>query len=128
MTTYTTAPLPPIDTLNDHTGFVILVFFVFIALLLIHAGTTSLRERLTALLTAFCVLVPGAYISWTFGEIKHYANTPVRATLVAPFLGGQRSTVYHSFYYVMYEVDGAQVTFRATPGIAYPKYAVLYRN
>lgn len=143
MAYYTTQPLPPIDTLNDHSGFVALAVICFFLALFITAWLTDdMHDSGTATIIVFVIvyslmLAYPAYVSWHTGEIKTYANVPVQAELLGTYAEVQRyeyregksnRDVTSRYKYVIYRTPDGDVTFEAGLGIAYPRVATLYKN
>jgi len=134
---YTFQPIPAVNTINNHAGFMIvsvLVFIVFVAMLINNDEEFNMYKVFVLL----CIPVGiAAGVSWNTGEYKEYANTRVEGKFIGFQAEGynveERSgkttrRVDKHFTYVVYEVNGNRVLFSANQGIEYPKTAVLYRN
>ena len=134
---YTFQPIPPVDTINNHGGFMIvscIMFVVFVAMLINNDEEFNMYKVFVLL----CIPVGiAAGVSWNTGEYKEYANTRVEGKFIGFQAEGynveERSgkttrRVDKHFTYVVYEVNGNRVLFSANQGIEYPKTAVLYRN
>jgi uncharacterized membrane-anchored protein len=134
---YTFQPIPPVDTVNNHAGFVIvsiIMFIVFVAILINNDEEFNMYK----VFVLFCIPVGiAAWVSWNTGEYKEYANTRVEGTFVGFQAEGynveERSgkttrRVDKHFTYVIYSVNGNPVLFQANQGVEYPKTAILYRN
>ncbi|WP_310628158.1 hypothetical protein [Limnohabitans sp.] len=134
--TYTFFPVPPIDTLNDHSGLTI-IYTILICSLLLCAKCGTDREFKNWFF--FCVVVAAitAVISYNCGSVKTFKNVAVRGALIGFVAEGYnesrtsgKSTTRVDVHktYVVYEIDGKQVIFNAQLGIEYPSVATLYRN
>lgn len=131
---YSFNPLPIIDTLNDHTGFWLVIFicgFCLVALQFIEDDTTYQLPFFFAI-----AMVAGA-VSWNTGTITEPKNVKVEGTFVE-FLnerhnetrsnGKTSSVVAVHKTFVVYEINGSSVLFPATSGTEYPKKAIFYGN
>lgn len=134
---YTFQPIPPINTIDNHGGFVIIavIFFAFFILTLVNNDDEFNMYKVFVL---FCIPVGiAAMVSWNTGTYSEYRNEKVTAQFVGFQAEGynveERSgkttrRVDKHFTYVVYEVNGNRILFSANPGIEYPKTAVLYKN
>lgn len=135
---YTTVPLPPIDTLNDHSGFWLFTIIAIIVWAIALGVISSIIIRLLTFIVLCGAVGAAAVNSWSSGDVRHYENRSVHATLVgfqaegfneARRVGGQTRKVDVHYTYVIYSVPGeGSVLFRAYPGISYPETAILYAN
>lgn len=134
---YTFQPIPPVDTINNHGGFIIVS--VFMALFFIIVWFNNDEEyNMYKIFVLFSIPVGiAAIVSWNTGSYKEYANTRVEGRFVEFVAEGysvsERSgkttrMVDKHYSYVVYEVNGSRVLFYATNGIEYPKTAILYKN
>lgn len=134
-------PLPIIDTVNDHFGFWLMVFAMAIITVYsifysINTGESSVF--MATVLIAASILGLSAYVSWNSGDIIRPKNEKVIGTLVGYFAEGEAYTQQSGKYrvkrenhylYVIYNINGyGNVSFNATPGIAYPQTAIIYKN
>lgn len=137
MASFSFAPLPPIDTVNQHTIFLIiaglcLVCFILTALNDEHGDNLSPTTRVLVVITAASALV-----SWNTGEIIQYKNETTTGTFAGYVAEGytERQTsgkttsnvAVHNTY-VVYMVEGSRVLFRSSVGVQYPDTVVLYKN
>lgn len=130
---YSTTALPPVDTLNDHSGFYF-VTAVCIILLLMVWGSSSKIGKIIGTIVYPTIIGLAAAVSWSTGDVRHYENRPVEATLVGfqaegfSEKSGKRYADVH-YTYVVYKVPGeGNVMLRASPGQSYPDKAILYAN
>lgn len=132
---YTFAPIPPLDTINDHSGLVMVTGFIVLCFLIMWS-TEDLDGWMLAVLCAIPIGI-AAVVSYNTGTYTEYRNEQVEGTLIGFVAEGyneartsgkstRRVDVHHT--YVEYEVDGQRVLFSATTGQTYPKKAVLYKN
>ena len=137
---YTFAPLPPINTLDQHGGllaaFCLCLFIVLIAMSILEDSSVTVKSFAVII----CFFLPLSYVtykSFTTGEITERANVKVEAKLVGFVAEGynesqgsgkhtKRVDVHNT--YVVYEVDGTRTLFPASTGMSYPETAILYRN
>lgn len=136
---YTFSPIPPLDTVNSHIGFVFIAFFSGLFLLgtLIFSDESWQYKLFTAGLVG-CVVAVAGIISWNTGSVTTYANTPVRAQFVAyqpegyniaEASGKTTRRVDHHLIYVVYRVEGSgNVLLQAQTGTTYPERVILYKN
>lgn len=136
---YTFSPIPPLDTVNDHTGFflVTIICGLFVLGNLIFSYETWSYKLFTVGLFG-CIVGLAAAVSWNTGEIVVYKNTPVRAQFVqyqpegyniAETSGKTTRRVDHHLIYVVYRVEGAgNVLLPAKAGQTYPEWVMLYKN
>ena len=138
---YTIAPIPPVDTLHDHTG---LFFFVVLGGIMwcVVIGNTDYTENKTGkrIALASMLVFPmtiAFYLSFYTGEYTVYKNERVNAELVGfvaesymtrEVSGKISKDVDHHNSYVQYKVENNYVFFPASPELSYPTYAVLYKN
>lgn len=136
MASYTFAPLPPVDTLNSHAGFVLIAMFVCIILLIWWAATNRPNHSFFILLYILIMAYP-AYESWHSGEIKVYKNEVITAELTGFWGENHKETqksgkttnvidVHNQF--VMYKTPDGIISFKMNPNTPYPEKAILYRN
>lgn len=143
--TYTSYPLPTIDTVNSHVGFYIVaaigaVFVIFQIVSWVTADYAKKEEFESftyASWTYISVCIAAALISWNTGEITVYKNTPIAAKRLdihgeshnASRRQGKRTEYYveHNLY-VTYAVPEGIVTFKISQGQPWPNEAILYRN
>lgn len=136
---YTFAPLPPINTLDQHGG--LLAAFCLCLLIVLIAMSKLEDSSVTAnLAVIICFFLPLSYVtykSFTTGEITERANVKVEAKLVGFVAEGYNEEIKSGKYtrrvdvhntYVVYEVNGARALFPAGTGMTYPETAILYRN
>lgn len=131
---YSSNPLPLIDTLNDHTGFWLVVFVCVFSLMVLLCIDDDRKFQLQFF--SVLILVAGL-VSWNTGTITEPKNVKVEGTFVE-FLNERHNetrsngktssvvTVHKTF--VVYEINGSSVLFPATPGTEYPKKAIFYGN
>lgn len=130
---YTFTPIPPIDTINCHTGFYIVTVFMLL-FFVIACATNDGEFNLSNVFIIFSVpCVIAAVISWNTGTYQEYANTPVTGTFVKFEAEGFRersgkSHVDRHYTYVVYNINGNDVLFHSSAGIEYPKTAIFYKN
>lgn len=131
---YSTIPLPPVDTLNNHDGFWFLFWFLLIVLIVVCASVMSNVIRLGATIAYAVTMMIAGTVSWTTGDIRYYENRPVEATLVGFQAEGFKETsgkryVDVHYTYVTYKVPGEGIVIlRSYPNQAYPDKAILYAN
>lgn len=135
---YTTAPLLPIDTINDHTGFFVVgAFCIFLFLINLSFDDYGDGGKFFRGIVITFIAGLAAIISYNTGEYKEYTNTPVDAELVS-FWGEGREESYRSGkqtnyrmvheQFVTYKVPEGLVSFKVQLGQAWPEKAVLYKN
>jgi hypothetical protein len=136
---YSFMPTPPVDTINDHTGFFcLLIFMIIVAYAVILYCVVECKSVFGHLVTFVVIpIMIGYHVSWTTGEIKTFKNEQV----IGQFVGftaewhnenrssGKTTTVVTvRNQYVDYLVNGEHVLLPATLGVPYPKSVVLYKN
>lgn len=141
---YTSTPLPMIDTLNNHEGFIFIllvwVFCTIVILVVTYCVDHTDKDLYGAI--KFCiwlflpVLVAGI-VSFNTGEIKKFKNIPVAMNFVefrpegynAEVRSGKhtRRADVHQLY-VVYEYNGSYVIITANANQVYPRQAVFYYN
>lgn len=129
---YTFAPLPPINTIDCHVGFYLVLAF---ALVLMHVAWAA--ESGWLMIVGIVLPLFAAGVSWNTGEYREYPNERVTGEFVRYVAEGYNVTVQsgkstrnvdrHEIY-VSYRINGNEVLFPAKMGIEYPKQAILYRN
>jgi hypothetical protein len=134
---YTFQPLAPINSINDHSGFVLVgLFMLFVFIIILFNNDDEYNMYKVFVLCCIPVGLAGA-VSWNTGTYSEYRNERVTATLVGfqpegynveERSGKTTRRVDKHFNYVVYEVNGSRLIFRATEGIEYPKTAILYKN
>ena len=131
--TYTLTPIPTLDSINDHSGLILIATIMLLLLVIVFINNDA-EYKMYKVLAVFSIPVGiAAVISFNTGEYREYANTQVHANLVGFVAEGysERSGKHrtdHHLTYVEYEVNGNHVMFSAGPGMTYPKIAVLYQN
>lgn len=140
---YTINPLPIVDTLNNHGGFwfvvlACLVVYMFVVIIMYDGFYDISRKCVGASIPFLCVVAWTGYVSWTSGEITVPLNTPVVGEFVSVFGEGESYNVRsgksgyrrvdNHHLYVVYNIEGNQIVFRAEPGQTNPKYATFYKN
>ena len=129
---YTIAPIPPINTIDDHGGFYCLLFIGFI--LIWMAWEVENGWLLLAGIILPCV---AGYVSWTTGRYYEYPNEKVTGEFVRYVAEGYNVTersgkttrhVDKHEIYMVYRINGNEVLFHAKTGVEYPKTAVFYKN
>lgn len=134
---YTTAPLPPIDTLNSHDGFVFLLAVVVFFTLVLIAYFEDDQLSTVFVVIAGVVIGMSAYQSWNSGTITEQKNEKVVGELVTFWgeqhqeerrSGKQTRLVTISNQYVTYKVPDGLVSFKIHEGQAWPEKAVFYKN
>jgi len=137
--TYTSTPIPTLDTINYHGGLVFVasimfLFFVMFFLIMFVCFNNDEEYNIYKVFVLCCIPVGiTAGISYNTGQYKEYTNTPVQGNLVGFVAEGYRggsgkSYTEHHYTYVEYEINGNRMLFRSGPGITYPKIAVFYQN
>lgn len=136
--TYTTTPLPPIDTINYHGGFYAYVVLMTIVVVIQFLVWEDKREVVKLALGVVLSYVIAGLISYNTGEYKTYANTPVSGELAGFVAEGYSHEVHRHksnvrradvhMTYVVYKINGGDVLFPAQTGIQYPQRAIFYRN
>ena len=134
-------PLPIIDTLNDHVGFwmiCIMMTIIVIYNIFYSIDDGEYTPFVVAALFAAATIGISAYVSWNSGDIIRPKNEKVIGTLVNYFAEGGTYTQQsgkttirreNHYLYVIYRIEGyGNVSFKATPGIAYPQTAIIYKN
>lgn len=132
---YTTYPLANIDTVNNHTGFWIMLAIACVIMLIL--ALSEVKGTIVAILGGSIIALSAA-VSWNSGKIVVYQNIPVTARLVSTW-GEQhqenvrrgKQTVQMTVHnqYVSYQLDdGSIVSYPMGVGIAYPPVAQLYKN
>lgn len=134
---YTFAPLAPVDTINNHAGFyIVLTFAIAIFILMLINNDDEWNMYKVFVLFAIPVGIAAA-ISWNTGTYKEYANTKVEGKFIGFVAEGysvsERSgkttrMVDKHYTYVEYEVEGNRVLFYSSTGVTYPQKAILYKN
>jgi hypothetical protein len=132
---YTTYPLATIDTINNHTGFWIMV--VIAVVIMFFMAISESKPWVVAVFGSIVIGISGA-VSWTTGKIVVYPNIPVTARLVSTWgeqhqenvrRGKQTVQITVHNQYVSYQLDdGSFVSYPMGVGIAYPPVAQLYKN
>jgi hypothetical protein len=134
---YTFQPIPPVDTINNHGGFIIVS--VIMSLIFIITWINNDEEfNMYKVFVLFSIPVGiAAIVSYNTGSYKEYANTRVEGKFIGYVAEGynveerhgkQTRRVDKHFTYVVYEVNGSRVLFPASTGVEYPKTAILYKN
>lgn len=134
---FTTSPIPPV--VPDHVGFYMVAAFVIAIWIAYQFDTYDFGERLVSTGIAALIIWFSAMVSyvWTDQDTKFYANTPVTGEFVRHLAEGwseTRSNGKHTRQvdvhktYVVYRINGSEVLFPATTGVAYPPKAVFYHN
>lgn len=128
---YTFQPLADIPV--DHKGFVVIVAFSIIALILVLMNDAESFFVAFFLCCIPCSIAYGVSYHWTNQEAKTFKNEKVTAEFVAFEAEGYKersgkSYVDRHFTYVVYSVNGNNVLLSATPGAEYPKTVILYKN
>jgi len=131
-------PLPVIDTLNDHTGFLIMCVVCAVLFVIFLSAIETVREALVCVGIIAILLGVSAYNSWGSGKITIPKNEKVIATFVAyqpegynvEVRGGKTTRrVDRHFMYVVYNVPGyGNVILQGDTGQVYPEKAILYKN
>jgi uncharacterized membrane protein YoaK (UPF0700 family) len=130
---YSFAPIPAINTINDHSGFY-LICVICVALILFAFVVSDYMEDFRGpFIFSLVVMVIAAGISFNTGEYREYTNTKVTGTLVKFEAEGfrERSGKYMAerhYTYVVYNINGNEILFRAHTGTEYPKTAIFYKN
>lgn len=132
---YTTSPIPPIDTLNCHTGaYVALAIFVVVILLHISDQITIGLKPMSCLAVIVASIMVYSYNS---GSITVFENQKVHGNFVRFIstsenkmvpIGKTMLLMNVKEQFVEYEVDGNHVTIPASSELEYPKHAILYKN
>ena len=135
--TYTFNPIPAVDTINNHGGFMIVTAFAVFAFILVCINNDD-EWNLYKVFVLFSIPVAiSAAISWNTGTYFEYANNKVEGKFIGFVAEGysvsERSgkttrMVDKHYTYVEYEVEGNRVLFHGATGTVYPKIAVLYKN
>lgn len=134
--TYTFFPTPPIDTVHNHAGLFIVCLFCTFALLISFFNFDSYAFKRVFVILAAAIGI-SSFISFHTGSITEYKNEPVKGKFVEFVAEGYNEarasgkTIRHVDVhntYVVYEVDGKRVLFKAQLGLEYPQTATLYRN
>lgn len=129
---YTIAPIPPINTIDDHGGFYILLF---LGIMLVWAAWEV--ENGWLLLAGIILPCFAGYVSWTTGRYYEYPNEKVTGEFVRYVAEGYSETVRSGkstrqvdrhVVYVAYKINGNEVLFNAQTGVEYPKFATFYKN
>jgi hypothetical protein len=134
---YTVNPIPPIDSINNHSGFIgfTVVMVIFFILVWINNDEEFNMYKVFVLFSIPCAIA--AAISWNTGTYSEYKNTKVEGKFIGFVAEGynvdERSgkhtrRVDKHFTYVEYEIEGNRVLFRSTTGTVYPKIGVFYKN
>lgn len=132
---YSFEPLATCNTINDHTGFVVLCAFA-VCVLLLTIPNMDFASGLMSFLGVMVVVGIGAYVSWTTGSITTHENIKVTGRLVdfvseseRKSTGGKNpSTTEHHYSFAVYEVEGTRIMMPYTPKTAMPNERILYRN
>lgn len=134
---YTVAPIPPIDTINDHTGFYFITIFCVILFVMVWASNDEDLNmyKVFVLFSVPCAI--SAVISWNTGTYTEYRNTKVEGKFIGFVAEGYNVTersgkhtrhVDKHYTYVEYEIEGNRVLFHGATGTVYPKIGVFYKN
>lgn len=139
MASYTTNPLPIIDKMHDHTGFILLSGFIGFIILVIWAHRSDYYNTYFAnyVLIWIAIIAYPAYISFTTGEII----TPKNEQVICEFVGfwGENHTETQQSgkttrtidihnQYVIYRTPDGNISLKMAQGIAYPDKIIMYRN
>lgn len=153
---YSFQPLQTIDTLNSHSGFYFVAFFVFLFVAIFVYGWIADKRNahnddyecmfcgnfgqfLTYMCAFFAVLIVSGIISYNTGEVITFKNEKVI---------GELTTFSHSWHnknksgtikttnvvqiqetFVTYRLpDNSVVSLPAQNGVSYPERAILYKN
>lgn len=134
---YTFTPIPAIDTINNHTGFVIVMVIMLVIFILIWASNDDDFNMYKVFILCSVPVAIAALVSWNTGEYKEFANTKVEGKFIGFVAEGHRVSERHGkttrmvdkhYTYVEYEVEGNRVLFHSKTGNVYPKIAVIYKN
>lgn len=137
---YSLTPFPIVDTLNDHTGFCVILFVVVIFALCVSSLYDDNLLEIPIGLQIFMVLicVASGYSSWTTGTIYVPRNEQVVGELMGVdkveysttcSVGKTSTSCTKIKGVVAYRLpDNSVVSFDSTTGVSYPQRAILYKK
>ena len=134
---YTFNPIPAVDTINNHSGFVLVTVIMLVIFILIWASNDDDLNMYKVFILCSVPVAIAAAVSWNTGSYTEYANTKVEGKFIGFVAEGYSVSERHGkttrmvdkhYTYVEYEVEGNRVLFRSSTGTVYPKIAVLYKN
>ena len=134
---YTFNPIPAIDTINNHAGFVTVTVIMLVIFILVWANNDEEYNMYKVFILCSIPVAIAALVSWNTGTYKEFANTQVEGKFIGFVAEGYSVSERHGkttrmvdkhYTYVEYEVEGNRVLFHSTTGNVYPKIAVIYKN
>ena len=125
---------PVADYTNVHTGFFILsgIFIVAFACIL-ELWKDDAIETITVLIWAAIL----SLLTYVVHENSYTINHPLNQEVVGEFVRFEtegyrersgKQMVDRHYTYVVYRVGNSEILFPASPGLAYPPRAILYKN
>lgn len=123
---YSTAPIPPIDTLHEHVGLYAILFILSLVVWIAYDEGVTDKFWVKRICLALVVVFAG-YQSFTTGVMVTCDNEPVIGELITFIPEAQKSgkSVTHKLY-TQYRVENTNIAIEM--GNQAPQRAIFYKN